>query len=79
MREASGDLPEDAVVIGLDGQMFAAVDPGSNSFHMIVARDAQERLEVIDRLREMVQLAAGLDADGNLTQEARVCRMSTIT
>jgi exopolyphosphatase/guanosine-5'-triphosphate,3'-diphosphate pyrophosphatase len=61
---------EDSVVISLEGQMFAAVDLGSNSFHMIVARYAQGRLEVIDRLREMVQLAAGLDADGNLAQSA---------
>ncbi len=46
--------------------ILAAVDLGSNSFHMIVARYVHGQLQVIDRLREMVQLASGLDADGNL-------------
>jgi len=41
---------------------FAAIDLGSNSFHMIVARAGDGTLQVVDRLREMVQLAAGLDA-----------------
>ncbi|MGE0387069.1 MAG: exopolyphosphatase [Gammaproteobacteria bacterium] len=39
----------------------AAVDLGSNSFHMIVARAAGDRLRVIDRMKTMVRLAAGLD------------------
>lgn len=51
-------------------QTVAAVDLGSNSFHLIVARPEDGNLVVIDRLREMVQLGAGLDADGNLTAEA---------
>ena len=44
--------------------MLAAVDLGSNSFHMVVARYTHGQLVIIDRLREMVRLAAGLDADG---------------
>ncbi len=50
--------------------VMAAVDLGSNSFHMIVARYAEGRLVILDRLREMVRLAAGLDADGRLSREA---------
>jgi exopolyphosphatase/guanosine-5'-triphosphate,3'-diphosphate pyrophosphatase len=50
--------------------VLAAVDLGSNSFHMIVARYAEGRLVVLDRLREMVRLAAGMDADGRLSREA---------
>ena len=49
---------------------MAAVDLGSNSFHMIVARYTEGRLLVIDRLREMVRLAAGLGEDGRLSREA---------
>lgn len=49
---------------------MAAVDLGSNSFHMIVARYVQGRLVVVDRLREMVRLAAGLGEDGRLSREA---------
>jgi exopolyphosphatase/guanosine-5'-triphosphate,3'-diphosphate pyrophosphatase len=51
-------------------ETVAAVDLGSNSFHMIVARVANGDLQVIDRLREMVRLAAGLDETKQLTGEA---------
>lgn len=47
---------------------FAAIDLGSNSFHMIVARAGDGTLQVVDRLREMVQLAAGLDAAHRLDE-----------
>jgi exopolyphosphatase / guanosine-5'-triphosphate,3'-diphosphate pyrophosphatase len=50
--------------------VMAAVDLGSNSFHMIVARYVDGRLLVIDRMREMVRLAAGLDQQGRLSREA---------
>lgn len=49
---------------------IAAVDLGSNSFHMMVARTDGKGLRVIDRLREPVRLAAGLDADRRLRPEA---------
>ncbi len=51
--------------------MVAAVDLGSNSFHMIVARVTQGRLQVLDRLRERVQLAAGLNKSDDLTERAQ--------
>ncbi|MGR8918351.1 MAG: exopolyphosphatase [Gammaproteobacteria bacterium] len=51
-------------------ETIAAVDLGSNSFHMIVARTAGDEFRVIDRIREVVRLAAGLDADNNLTPKA---------
>lgn len=49
---------------GIVSESVAAVDLGSNSFHMIVAQIADGRLQVVDRMKEMVRLAAGLD-DGN--------------
>ncbi len=49
----------------------AAVDLGSNSFHMIVARTSDGELVVVDRLREMVQLGAGLDASRRISDDAR--------
>ncbi|MEJ2309030.1 MAG: exopolyphosphatase [Gammaproteobacteria bacterium] len=50
----------------------AAIDLGSNSFHMIVARlDEAGTLSVIDRLREPVRLGGGLTSKGNLSKEAR--------
>ena len=47
----------------------AAIDLGSNSFHLIVAQVDGRRLRVIDRLREMVRLAAGLDSNNKLSLE----------
>jgi exopolyphosphatase/guanosine-5'-triphosphate,3'-diphosphate pyrophosphatase len=45
------------------------VDLGSNSFHMVVARYSHGQLIILDRLREMVRLAAGLDEQGRLDRE----------
>lgn len=53
------------------GDIFAAIDLGSNSFHMVLARREGPDLVVIDRLKEMVRLAAGLDSDRYLAPEAR--------
>ncbi|MEY3464896.1 MAG: hypothetical protein RL603_494, partial [Pseudomonadota bacterium] len=50
-------------------ELLAAVDLGSNSFHMVVARYSHGQLVIIDRLREMVRLGAGLDAEGRLDRE----------
>lgn len=49
----------------------AAVDLGSNSFHMIICSLKDGKLQVIDRLKEMVRLAAGLDHNRNLDQETQ--------
>lgn len=52
-------------------EVIAAVDLGSNSFHLIVASVHEGELSVIDRLRETVRLAAGLDKNKNLTGPAQ--------
>ena len=49
-----------------DAHSLAAIDLGSNSFHMIVGRLQNEQVQLIDRLREPVRLAEGLTADHNL-------------
>ncbi|PLY17237.1 MAG: exopolyphosphatase [Sedimenticola sp.] len=49
---------------------LAAIDLGSNSFHMIVVKVDDNNFQVIDKLREMVRLGAGLDKQKNLTPEA---------
>ena len=45
---------------------YAAVDLGSNSFHLLVARREHGELRVIDRIKEMVRLGGGLDDEGQL-------------
>lgn len=49
--------------------IIAAVDLGSNSFHMVVARHTYGQLTIVDRLRETVRLASGLDEHGRLSRE----------
>src|SRR6202789_1028462 len=50
--------------------VLAAVDLGSNSFHMVVARYSHGQLVILDRLREMVRLAAGMGDSGRLDDTA---------
>jgi exopolyphosphatase / guanosine-5'-triphosphate,3'-diphosphate pyrophosphatase len=54
-----------------DGDLLAAIDLGSNSFHMVIARYTLGQLRVVDRLRETVRMADGLDGKGGLSTEAR--------
>jgi exopolyphosphatase / guanosine-5'-triphosphate,3'-diphosphate pyrophosphatase len=49
--------------------VLAAVDLGSNSFHLVVARHSHGQLVIIDRLREMVRLAAGVEENGRIDKE----------
>lgn len=54
------------------GQHLAAIDLGSNSFHMIVVKPSPDgHIKVVDRLRESVRLGSGLDADNNLSPTAQ--------
>ena len=50
---------------------FAALDLGSNSFHMIVARQTPAGIAITDRLRAPVRLAAGITNAGGITQDAQ--------
>jgi exopolyphosphatase/guanosine-5'-triphosphate,3'-diphosphate pyrophosphatase len=47
-------------------RQLAALDLGSNSFHLIVAQETGGRIQVIDRIKEMVRLAEGLDEENTL-------------
>jgi len=52
-------------------ESVAAVDLGSNSFHMVVARLVGDQLSILDRLRERVQLGAGLGEKKRLDEESQ--------
>ena len=54
-----------------DGDALAAIDLGSNSFHMVLAQHMLGQLRVVDRLRETVRMADGLDEKGGLDKQAR--------
>ena len=59
------------MAINPDSPYFAAVDLGSNSFHLLVARVHNERFEIVDREKEMIQLARGINNDGHLSMESQ--------
>ncbi len=48
---------------------IAAVDLGSNSFHMVVARVSDGHLQITDRLKEMVRLGEALTPDHRVDPE----------
>ena len=42
----------------MDNSLYAAVDLGSNSFHMVIAHLSEGRFRIVDRIKE--KLANGL-------------------
>jgi len=64
-------MPEESIQAADDKlpEIVAAVDLGSNSFHMIVARIDQGHMQVTDRLKEMVRLGEGLTEDKSLSPD----------
>ena len=48
---------------------YAAIDLGSNSFHMVVGRMDKDRLVLVDRLRDSVRLGEGLRDDQSLDEK----------
>jgi exopolyphosphatase / guanosine-5'-triphosphate,3'-diphosphate pyrophosphatase len=57
---------------------LAAVDMGSNSFRLEIARLARGRYERIDYIKQTVRLGAGLDANGQLGEEAAARGLATL-
>ena len=50
--------------------LIAAIDLGSNSFHMVVAKAQNGEIRILERLGDKVQLAAGIDEDRKLNEES---------
>jgi len=59
-------------------QHLAAIDLGSNSFHMVVARIEDGHIHILDNLKEMVRLGAGLDKNGELSEKSRKHALSCL-
>lgn len=58
---------------------FAAIDLGSNSFHMVVAQEDGNTIRIIDSLRHPVRLGEGLDKHKNITQETQERGLQTLS
>ncbi|TCJ95904.1 exopolyphosphatase/guanosine-5'-triphosphate,3'-diphosphate pyrophosphatase [Volucribacter psittacicida] len=53
-----------------EGREIAAIDLGSNSFHLIIARIINGSIQILSRLKQKVRLAEGLDENNILSQAA---------
>jgi exopolyphosphatase/guanosine-5'-triphosphate,3'-diphosphate pyrophosphatase len=71
MNDDARQDPEPVASVLNDGDLLAALDLGSNSFHMVVARHTLGQLRIVDRLRETVRMAEGLDGKGGLDPVVR--------
>ena len=76
-------IPSEKIItdVSLDNDyqnLYAAIDLGSNSFHMVVARYEHEEFVVVDRHKTTVRLAAGLDEDDFLSEDAEKRALDTL-
>ena len=59
---------------------IAAIDLGSNSFHMVITREGDDgAITIVDKVREMVRLGAGLDEFGNLALETQTRALACLS
>lgn len=61
-----------------EASTLAAVDLGSNSFHLLLARVVRGDVRVIDRLRDTVRLAGGLGEDLRLDEATQQRALATL-
>ncbi|MBS8241881.1 exopolyphosphatase [Marinobacter lipolyticus] len=60
-------------------ELLAAIDMGSNSFHMVVARLVHGEIRTLEKMGEKVQLGAGLDAYNRLTEDAQLRALACLS
>ena len=53
-----------------EASKVAALDIGSNSFHLVVARIVAGSVQILHRVKQKVRLAEGLDSNNVLSEEA---------
>ncbi len=50
--------------------LYAVIDLGSNSFHMLITRLLADSVQTVDKVKRKVRLASGLDNENVLSEEA---------
>jgi exopolyphosphatase/guanosine-5'-triphosphate,3'-diphosphate pyrophosphatase len=58
--------------------LFAAIDLGSNSFRMHIGAHDGSAVHVVKSVRDPIRLGAGMDEDGNLTDEAMQTALASL-
>jgi len=61
-----------------DTSKVAALDIGSNSFHLVVARIVAGSVQILHRVKQKVRLGDGLGTDGVLSEEAMQRGLDTL-
>ena len=61
-----------------DTNKVAALDIGSNSFHLVVARIMAGSVQILHRVKQKVRLAEGLDKEDMLSDEAQQRGLQTL-
>jgi exopolyphosphatase/guanosine-5'-triphosphate,3'-diphosphate pyrophosphatase len=61
-----------------DTSKVAALDIGSNSFHLVVARIVAGSVQILHRVKQKVRLGDGLGTDGALSEEAMQRGLDTL-
>ncbi len=76
--ETQQNLTEPPVSEALGDSCYAAIDLGSNSFHMVVATPEGRSIRIIDSLRAPVRLAAGLDDKKRIKAKTQKLALQTL-
>ena len=50
----------------MNSQLYAAVDLGSNSFHLVIVKAAEGNVQIISKIKQKISMAAGLDSENKL-------------
>lgn len=53
-----------------ESPLYAIIDLGSNSFHMLITRLLADSVQTVDKVKRKVRLAGGLDEENNLDDAA---------
>lgn len=57
-------------LLAVQDEYYAAVDLGSNSFHMVIVRVLAGSVQIVSKNKQKVRLAAGLDVNNRLSVES---------
>jgi exopolyphosphatase/guanosine-5'-triphosphate,3'-diphosphate pyrophosphatase len=49
---------------------YVVIDLGSNSFHMLITQQLKGSVQIVDKIKRKVRLAAGLNDDNLLSEQA---------
>ena len=70
MQKSKPKLIESPAVVSEKLPLFAALDLGTNSCRMLIARPRKSDFEVIDAFSKTVYLGKGMDSSGKLSNSA---------